>query len=99
MIVLTLCLFLAATARCQDPSNPCEGMTFGDCQIAEENIIDSYPFHAELCQSMCHNSVSCSFWRAFENDTLPQPECLFLRTNYHQVTRVSPSEVVRKRHE
>jgi len=65
-------------------SNPCQDMTIGDCTIGDDNIIARYPFPASICHDQCKKADTCSFWRTFQNETMEAPECLLLRTNYHQ---------------
>jgi len=63
---------------------PCRGMTVADCQVNEGNIIHRYNFNAAICESQCKRSDHCQFWRVYQNESMQLPECLHLRTNYHQ---------------
>ena len=82
--MLTVLLFpLIAVAALSE--NPCRGMTVANCEISEDNIINRYNFNAAICESQCKRSDHCQFWRVYQNDSMELPECIHLRTNYHQV--------------
>ena len=84
MVAIWFSLLLHLAGNQVLAQNPCDGMTVADCKIGAENIIDSHPYPtAEVCEILCDTSDTCNFWRFFKNDTVT--ECLFLRTNYHQV--------------
>ena len=84
MVAIWFSLLLHLAGNQVLAQNPCDGMTVADCKIGVENIIDSHPYPtAEVCEILCDTSDTCNFWRFFKNDTVT--ECLFLRTNYHQV--------------
>ena len=48
-------------------------------------MIPRYNFNAAICESQCKRSDHCHFWRVYQNESMQLPECLHLRTNYHQV--------------
>ena len=65
--------------------NPCKEMTVAGCEIGDDNIINRYNFNAAICESQCKRSDHCQFWRVYQDDSMELPECLHIRTNYHQV--------------
>merc|ERR1711874_394135 len=64
--------------------DPCREMTVAGCELTEDNIIGKHNFDAAICESLCKTSDHCQFWRVFQDDSMELPECLHLRTNYHQ---------------
>jgi len=80
--MLFLVLVMFSFCRCKAEENPCQDMTLADCRLGEDNIINKYPFGAQVCRSLCQKSDICSFWRVLNTEN--GPECLLLRTDYHQ---------------
>ena len=85
MAILALALLLFPLAGVTLGEDPCKGMTVADCEISEDNIIHRYNFDAGTCERQCKRSDHCQFWRVYQNDSMELPECLHLRTNFHQV--------------
>ena len=61
----------------------CEGMTFGDCTLEDDIIIEELPVDPETCKMICLLDDTCVFWRARMDDEL---ECTIMKSDYHQVT-------------
>ena len=52
-----------------------------------------YNFNAAICESQCKRSDHCQFWRVYQNESMQLPECLHLRTNYHQVNELNNGDI------
>ena len=83
-MLAVLLLSLAVGAEIEDP---CWGMTLGDCEIGDDNIIDRKPFDAFICAETCKMSDNCHFWRVYNDCSMDLPECLHIGTDYHKVKR------------
>ena len=58
-------------------------MSFGDCTLEEDIIIEELPVDAETCRMICLLDDTCVFWRARMDAQL---ECTVMKSDYHQVT-------------
>ena len=75
----------------------CEGMSFGDCTLEDDIIIEELPVDpetcrmviiviiiiTETCRMICLLDDTCVFWRARMDSQL---ECTVMKSDYHQVT-------------
>ena len=85
-LLLLLQLAIATTTQIEDL---CQGMTVSDCEIGEDNIVDDgLPFDDALCKSSCVFADNCHYWRVYQNQSMEEPECLHLSTNFLKVRRV-----------
>ena len=86
MKVFTLTtLILLPWAITAQEEDLCTGMTLSQCTIAEDNIVDRYPFPATICEVQCKKSDNCGFWRVYQNSSMEGPECIHFGTDYQQV--------------
>ena len=65
--------------------NPCDRVSVGDCTIEVDLILSGHPYHLDGCHLLCKLDDDCSFWRHSEAQQGTNEECLFLKTDYHQV--------------
>merc|ERR1712107_312559 len=61
----------------------CQEITLSSCRVEEDNRVDESNLPAEICEKSCKLSDNCHYWRALQNATMELPQCLHLRTNYH----------------
>ena len=81
LTLICLILELLLFSEC----NPCQGMSIGDCDMDESQIVGRHPFNKELCHKLCKLDDKCLFWRHNSGMAGSVNECLFLSTDYHQV--------------
>merc|ERR1719495_2503424 len=85
MMNMTLLLFsLLAFLTSQTGGNPCEGMSVGDCDMDETQIVARHPYNQELCHKLCKLDDQCQFWRHDNSNEGNVDACFFLATDYHQ---------------
>merc|ERR1712037_288837 len=65
-------------------NNPCEGITLDNCEVTNDMIVGSHPYHLDVCHLLCTLDDECLFWRHDLTKQETNEECLFLSTDYHQ---------------
>ena len=60
-------------------------LSYMRCFLVANLMFTRYNFNAVICERQCKKSDNCQFWQVYQNDTMEQPECIHLSTNYHQV--------------
>jgi len=85
MMNMTLFLFsFLAFLTSQTGGNPCEGMSVGDCDVDESQIVARHPYTKDLCHKLCKLDDQCQFWRHDSSNEGKVDACFFLATDYHQ---------------